>query len=213
MNNNVEFVAPAHSLLMKAEMESSTHQESKNRVASIQASPQAAHKKRFTKFDISMLVTTWSDNIAPTHDEITRQMTTKKSRHVTPHGSRDRSATQPPGIASVMIEKPMTIASLNVRGLRGDTHKPKKLKAWMASLSPPPQILLIQEHHLGKEGIKSTTKGIEFWQGTSFWNEGIPMGTSQKTSADTTMLVDKSTTLLVKDHGIVMEGRTQFVTL
>jgi hypothetical protein len=66
---------------------------------------------------------------------------------------------------------------------------------------------------LGKEGIKSTTKGIEFWQGTSFWNKGIPMGTSQKTSADTTMLVDKSTTLLVKDHGIVMEGRTQFVTL
>ncbi|CAK9214036.1 unnamed protein product [Sphagnum jensenii] len=73
MNNNVEFVAPAHSLLMKAEMESSTHQESKNRAASIQASPQAAHKKRFTKFDISMLVTMWSDNIAPTHDEITRQ--------------------------------------------------------------------------------------------------------------------------------------------
>jgi hypothetical protein len=39
MNNDEEFAAPTHSLLMKAETESSTRQESKNRAASIQASP------------------------------------------------------------------------------------------------------------------------------------------------------------------------------
>jgi exonuclease III len=105
------------------------------------------------------------------------------------------------------------MASFNVMGLRNGSHKPKKVKAWMASLSPPPQILLLQEHHLGKEGINSTVNGIEFWQGTSFWNEGIPLGISQKTSAGTAILVDKSTTPLVKDHGIISKGRAQFVTL
>jgi hypothetical protein len=49
-----------------------------------------------------------------------------------------------------MLERPLSLVSLNVRGLRGDTPKPKEIKAWMASLVGPPQILLIQEHHLDK---------------------------------------------------------------
>jgi len=73
MNNNVEFATLAHSLLMKAKTKSSTHQESKNRTASIQALPQAARKKRFTKLEISTMVSTRSDNTAPTRDEIMRQ--------------------------------------------------------------------------------------------------------------------------------------------
>ncbi|CAK9871124.1 unnamed protein product [Sphagnum jensenii] len=73
MNNDVEFVAPAHNLLMKAETENLTRQESKNRATSIQASPQAARKKCFTKLDILTLVTTRLDDTAPTCDEIIRQ--------------------------------------------------------------------------------------------------------------------------------------------
>jgi RimJ/RimL family protein N-acetyltransferase len=73
-----------------------------------------------------------------------------------------------------MIEKPLTLASLNVQGLRDNSPKPKEIKAWLASLPFPPQILLIQEHHLGKEGIHNSTKGIKYWKGSSFWNEGIP---------------------------------------
>jgi hypothetical protein len=66
MNNDVEFAAPTHSLLMKTEAGNSTCQESKNRMASIQASPQAARKKRFTKLDISALVNTRMDDAAST---------------------------------------------------------------------------------------------------------------------------------------------------
>jgi hypothetical protein len=73
MNNDVEFAAPAHNLLMKVKTESLTRQESKNRAASIQASPQAAHKKRFTKLDILTMVSMRSDDTALTHDEIIRQ--------------------------------------------------------------------------------------------------------------------------------------------
>lgn len=114
---------------------------------------------------------------------------------------------------TTMTEKPLTIASLNVRGLRNGTHKPKQIKAWLASLSPPPQVILIQEQHLRKEGIKNICNDIEFWQGISFWNEGIPMGTSQRLSAGTTILVDKTTVPLVKDHGTLSEGRAQYIML
>jgi endonuclease/exonuclease/phosphatase family metal-dependent hydrolase len=112
-----------------------------------------------------------------------------------------------------MLERPLSLVSLNVRGLRGDPPKPKEIKAWMASLSSPPQILLIQEHHLGKEGIQSSGKKMEFRNEIAFWNEGILMGRSQRTSAGTAIFIDRATTPLIKDHGILIEGRAQYVTL
>jgi hypothetical protein len=55
MGNEVEFSAPAHSLLMKTKAIQSEHQENKNRSASIQALPQVARKKRYTKLDFATL--------------------------------------------------------------------------------------------------------------------------------------------------------------
>jgi hypothetical protein len=39
------------------------------------------------------------------------------------------------------------------------------------------------------------------------------MGRSQKTGARTTILVDRATAPLIKNHSILMEGHAQFVTL
>jgi hypothetical protein len=103
--------------------------------------------------------------------------------------------------------------SLNVRGLRVNSPKQKEIKTWLASLPTPPQILLIHEHHLGKEDISNVGKGIEFWKGSSFWNSEIPMGCSQQTSAGTAILVDRMTAPLVEDNGILLKGRTQYITL
>jgi hypothetical protein len=112
-----------------------------------------------------------------------------------------------------MIEKPLTLVSLNVRGLRGGTAKPKETRAWLASLQTLPQILFIQEHHIGKDDNQNSAKGLEFWRGSSFWNEGIPIGRSQRIRAGTTILVDRAMTSLIKEHGTLVEGRMQFVTL
>jgi len=112
-----------------------------------------------------------------------------------------------------MFERPLTLASLNVRGLRGDTPNPKEIKAWMASLADPLQILLIQEHHLCKKGVQKFRKKMEFWNGTALWNEGIPMGRSQRTSASTAILVDRATSPYIKDHGTLVGGRAQYITL
>ncbi len=112
-----------------------------------------------------------------------------------------------------MFERTLTIISLNVRGLGRDSTKHKLIKTWLSSLQNPPQILLIQEHHLDEQGATNSTKGIEFWQGRAFWNPGIPMGNSQRISAGTAILVDRMTAPLVKEDGIITEGRTQYLTL
>jgi endonuclease/exonuclease/phosphatase family metal-dependent hydrolase len=112
-----------------------------------------------------------------------------------------------------MLDKTLTLASLNARGLGTNSPKQKAIKLWLTSLPSPPQILLIQEHHLGKKGLGSVEKGIEFWKGASFWNPGIPMGTSQKTSVGTAILLDRTTAPLVVDNGILVKGWAQFVKL
>jgi hypothetical protein len=83
----------------------------------------------------------------------------------------------------------------------------------MASLADPPQILLLQEHHLCNEGVQSFGKKMEFWNGTAHWNEGILMGRSQRISAGTVILVDRATSPYIRDHGILVDGRAQYVTL
>jgi len=112
-----------------------------------------------------------------------------------------------------MSEQPLTIVSLNVRGLGRDSTKQKLLKTWLSSLQNPPHILLIQEHHLDEQGATNSTKGIEFWQGRAFWNPGIPMGNSQRISAEIAILVDRMTAPLVKEDGIIIKGRMQYLTL
>jgi exonuclease III len=112
-----------------------------------------------------------------------------------------------------MTDKPITLASLNVRGLKKNPAKPRQIKLWLASLPAPPQIILLQEHHLDGEGILATAKGLEYWQGASFWIEGISMGRSQRTSAGTAILVDKSIAPLITENGKLADGRAQFITI
>jgi hypothetical protein len=56
MSNEAEFSGPAHSMLMKTVAVTSIWFEDKNRTRSIQASPQAAKKKRYSKVDIVALL-------------------------------------------------------------------------------------------------------------------------------------------------------------
>jgi exonuclease III len=112
-----------------------------------------------------------------------------------------------------MFEKTLTLTSLNVRWLGSRSPKPKAIKIWLASLPSPPQILLIQEHHLGLEDTRSTGKELEYWKGATFWNPGIPMGPTQRMNAGTAILVDRQTAPSVVDNRNLMEGRAQYIKL
>jgi hypothetical protein len=67
-----------------------------------------------------------------------------------------------------MNKKAITITSLNMRSIGKNFSKQKEIKAWVTSLAMPPQILLLQEHHLGEANCLTSTKGVEFWKGASF---------------------------------------------
>jgi hypothetical protein len=67
-----------------------------------------------------------------------------------------------------MKKRPFTLPSLNVRGLKRNSPKQKKDLFLDLLLGPPPQILLLQEHHLRKIDYSNSTKGIQFWNGTFF---------------------------------------------
>ncbi len=112
-----------------------------------------------------------------------------------------------------MFEKTLSLVSLNVRGMRGNKAKPKQVKAWLTLLETPPQIILLQEHHLGKVEDRDLARGVEFWQGEALWNEGIPMWRSQRTRAGTVILLDKTVAPFIVDHDILDAGRSQFITL
>jgi hypothetical protein len=64
----------------------------------------------------------------------------------------------------------------------------------------------------GEADCLISTKGVEFWKGTSFWNHDIPMGQSKRMSASTSILVDKSLAPQITSNGIFLEGRTQYIT-
>jgi hypothetical protein len=69
MNNEVEFATPAINLLRKTDVGNTTRQAHKNRTASILASPQATRKKRFTKLDLTLLMTSQNGSMDPTHTD------------------------------------------------------------------------------------------------------------------------------------------------
>ncbi len=60
---------------------------------------------------------------------------------------------------------------------------------------------------------RDPARGVEFWQGEVFWNEGIPTGRSQRIRAGTTILLDKIVAPFIIGHDILVAGRAQFITL
>jgi hypothetical protein len=66
---------------------------------------------------------------------------------------------------------------------------------------------------MGEADHLTSTKGVEFWKGTSFWNHGILMGCSQRLSAGTSILVDRYLSPQITSNDILLEGRAQFITL
>jgi hypothetical protein len=59
--------------------------------------------------------------------------------------------------------------------------KYKRVKMWFKCLLNPPQILLLQKHHLDIVECKNFVVNLKFKGGTVLWNLGIHMETTHKT--------------------------------
>lgn len=67
MNNEIEFSASAHNILLKTKPANTNRQAHKNQTVSIQASPQAARKKQYTKLDLTLIEPLRTDSVNHTH--------------------------------------------------------------------------------------------------------------------------------------------------
>jgi hypothetical protein len=112
-----------------------------------------------------------------------------------------------------MNKKPLMLASLNVRSLGRNSFKQKRYQDLDLRSAHPTTDLTSIGASFGEIDCANSTKGIEFWNGASFWNHGILIGRSQRLSTGTSILVDRIITPLIKDNNILMEGRAQFITL
>lgn len=52
---------------------------------------------------------------------------------------------------------------------------------------------------------------MEFKNETTMWNPMIQLGRSMRWSIRTSILISPKLTLTIFDHGIIMQGRTQFL--
>jgi hypothetical protein len=78
-------------------------------------------------------------------------------------------------------------------------------------LDCPPHLVLLQEHHLNKDECLKFGKVMEFKNEAIMWNHAIQLGRSLRWSPRTTILVSPKLTPTILDHGIIMQGQTQFL--
>jgi hypothetical protein len=107
-----------------------------------------------------------------------------------------------------MMNKGLAMVTLNVRDLgKGcGAKKQIKVKAWIQFLELPPQIVLLQEHHLSEAECVRYKKGMELKNGVAFWNPSLQLGHFQHWCARIVILMASNLTPAILQYGIIMEG-------
>lgn len=107
-----------------------------------------------------------------------------------------------------MIKQEISLTSFNIRELGRDRKKTKKGQKVAQAPFRPPQILLLQEHHLDTTLCRNSMANLEFKSGTALWNLGIRMEATPRTTVGTAILVNASLTTLIKEQCVSVEGQT-----
>nr|PNR49067.1 hypothetical protein PHYPA_010963 [Physcomitrium patens] len=110
----------------------------------------------------------------------------------------------------------LTLTSLNVQGLGRDiigVRKRREIRDFFQKSQPKPEIILVQEHKLSLEEGKRHTKQIEFARGVSLWNEATYCADKDSFKGGTGILLPEKIASLICEHGVIMKGRVQYVTL
>lgn len=110
----------------------------------------------------------------------------------------------------------LTLTSLNVQGLGRDiigVRKRREIRDFFQKSQPKPEIILVQEHKLSLEEGKRHTKQIEFARGVSLWNEATYCAQKDSFKGGTGILLSEKIASLICEHGVIMKGRVQYVTL
>ena len=113
-----------------------------------------------------------------------------------------------------MIKKDISIASWNIRALsKGLIGLRKKIKNFLLNSHPTSKIILLPEHRFSQRECLSLTNSIDIRLGTNLWNEASYCVQTQRHKGGNTILLYSSLSNMVREHGILILGRLQFIVL
>lgn len=110
----------------------------------------------------------------------------------------------------------LNIASFNVqsfgRGAAG-ARKRRDIRDFFRRTKPRPDILLLQEHKFSLQECKQRTRSLDFLRGSAFWNEAQYSAAKDSFKGGTGILISPKISTMLVDHGTIVPGRVQFITL
>lgn len=110
---------------------------------------------------------------------------------------------------------PLTCVTYNICSLgQGNTGTRKRcdIRNFLKKADPQPEVILLQETHLGIRDCISSTSQLHFKGGRQFWNEAKYSASTGKHTGGTGILVSKRLVPFIEQHGVIVSSRVQYIT-
>lgn len=103
----------------------------------------------------------------------------------------------------------------NVRSLcqgKNGARKRCDIRNFIKKADPRPEIILLQETHMGIRDCIASTSQLHFKGGKQFWNEAKYSAITGKYTGGTGILISERLVPFIENHGVIISSRVQFVT-
>lgn len=107
------------------------------------------------------------------------------------------------------------ILSYNVRSFGSRKQGVKKrcdIRTYIRRADSKPELILLQEIHLGIRDCVTQTSQLHFKGGKEFWNKSKYMAETGKYRGGTGILVAERLIPYIEDHGVLISSRVQYIT-
>jgi len=109
---------------------------------------------------------------------------------------------------------PLTCLTYNVRSLgqgQQGARKRRDLRNFTNHLEPKPEIILLQEIHMGIRDCMAHTLQLRFKGGREFWNESTYSASTGKYKGGTGILIAERLIPFIEENGVMVGSRAQYI--
>lgn len=110
---------------------------------------------------------------------------------------------------------PLTCVTYNVRSLgqgKNGARKRRDIRDYIKHADPKPEVILLQETHMGIRDCTTNTSQLHFKGGHQFWNEAKYSASTGKYTGGTGILVSERLAPYIEHHGVIISSRVQYIT-
>lgn len=108
------------------------------------------------------------------------------------------------------MKMPLNSVTYNVRSLglgKQGIRKRCDIRNLIKYADPKPEIILLQEIHMGIRDCSTSTSQLHFKGGKEYWNKSKYSADSGKYTGGTGILISERLVPLVEDHGVLISSR------